>query len=67
MHEFVPGHDTTDLLRILGIGDLLSFERMLNGIEHQKDASTATKRLQGLIPGMADFHTLGNMLEVRKS
>ncbi|XP_066933596.1 uncharacterized protein [Clytia hemisphaerica] len=63
IHQFVPGHDTSNMLSIIVIGDLLTYERMLNGIEHQKDASTATKGLEGLVPGIADFHTLGNMLE----
>ena len=66
IHQFVPGHGTTDLLRTITIGDLLTYERQLNGIEHQKDANSATKRLEGLVPGIADFHTFGNMLEVNE-
>ena len=64
MHKFVTGNDTDSLMKIVCAGDLLTCERELNGIEHQKDASTPTKRFEGLVPTIVEFHTFGNFLEV---
>ena len=63
-HTMVPGHNTHNLLRTFSIGDLLTVEREQNAQNDQQDGDSSSKRLEGLIPGLADFHTFGNFLEV---
>lgn len=62
-HTLVPCHLTTNL-RTFAVGDLLTVERSQNAQKGLQDAITSTKRLDGLIPALADFHTYGNFLEV---
>ena len=64
LHKFVPGHNTDTLVRTFTVGDLLTVERQQNAQEDLRDSPTASERLKGLIPALADFHTYGNFLEV---
>ena len=63
-HNLVPGHGTEHLLRMFSIGDLLTVERSENAQDDLKDSATPSARLEGLIPGLADFHSYGNFMEV---
>ena len=63
-HQYVPGHGTESLLRTFDIGDLMTVERSQNAQDDLLDHPTNSTRLEGLIPGLADFHTYGNFLEV---
>ena len=63
-HKLLPGHDTDNILRTLSVGDLLTVERQQNAQEILSDGPTPSKRLEGLIPTLADFHAYGNFLEV---
>ena len=48
----------------MSVGDLLTTERSENAQDDLQDSTTPSKRLEGLIPALADFHTYGNFLEV---
>ena len=63
-HQFVPGHDSNHLVRIFSIGDLLTVERQQNAQDDLSDSASALARLEGLTPGLADFHSYGNFMEV---
>lgn len=63
-HEIIPGHGSKNVLRTFFVGDLLTVERSQNAQNDQQDADTPSNRLEGIIPGLADFHTFGNFLEV---
>ena len=63
-HTVVPGHGTDNLLRIFSVGDLLTGEREQNAQDDLQEGDTTSKRLEGLIPAKADFHTFRNFLEV---
>ena len=47
-------------------GDELTVERVHNCQEEMRDADSPIKRAEMIIPCLADFHTFGNFLEVRK-
>lgn len=64
LHQFVPNNDT-ETQHVLSFGDELTCEREHNAQEDQRDAPTIAKRMAGLIPCIADFHTFGNFLMVR--
>ena len=64
MHQYVPGHDTDKPSTVISAGDLLSCEREVNCIEEQRNSTTPTKRLEGLMPAIADFHTVANFYQV---
>lgn len=65
MHQYVPGHeDETDPVDIISAGDLLTCERESACIEEQQNSKCANKRLEGIIPATADFHTYANFLQV---
>ena len=64
MHSYVPGHATDSPTKILSSGDLLTCERETNCIEQQRNASTPSERLEGLMPVIADFHTIANFYQV---
>ena len=63
-HQFVRGHDSNHLVRIFSIGDLLTVERQQNAQDDLSDSASPSARLEGLIPGLADFHSYGNFMEV---
>lgn len=50
--------------KMFTVGDLLTVERSQNAKLDVLDSSSATERLEGLVPALADFHTYGNFLEV---
>ena len=62
--QFVPGHDSDHLVRVLSVGDLLTVERQQNVQDDLIDSASPSARLEGLIPGLADFHSYGNFMEV---
>ena len=66
MHEYVPGHSSEQPTTIISAGDLLTCERESNCIEEQRNSSTPSQRLEGLMPVIADFHALANFYQVFK-
>lgn len=63
LHQFVSYPDGK-ISHILSFGDELTCEREHNAQEDQRDGETPSKRLEGLVPCIADFHTFGNFLMV---
>ena len=63
-HQFSAGHDSDNLVRIFLIGDLLTVERQQNAQDNLSNSASPSARLEGLIPGLADFHSYGNFMEV---
>ena len=61
-HMLLPGHTIDNQLRTFFIVDLVNVERVQNTQNDKQDKPK--NRLEGLIPGLADFHTFGNFLEV---
>ena len=64
MHQYSPGHSTDRLTTILSAGDLLTCERESKCVEEQRNSSTPSQRLEGLMPVIADFHALANYYQV---
>ncbi|XP_071476351.1 uncharacterized protein [Diadema antillarum] len=64
MHKYVPGHGTENPTATLSSGDLLTCERESNCREEQRNSSTPSNRLEGLMPVIADFHALANYYQV---
>eukprot|EP00057_Strongylocentrotus_purpuratus_P018700 XP_011673174.1 PREDICTED: uncharacterized protein LOC105442605 [Strongylocentrotus purpuratus] len=64
MHQYVPGHSSEQPTTIISAGDLLTCERESNCIEEQRNSSTPSQRLEGLMPVIADFHALANFYQV---
>ncbi|XP_071796288.1 uncharacterized protein [Asterias amurensis] len=64
MHQYVPGHATDKLTRVISAGDLLSCERESSCQEQQQNSDSPSSRFEGLMPVIADFHTYANFLEV---
>ena len=63
LHQFVP--QTEDKIHsVLSFGDELTCEREHNSQEDQRDAPTASKRFEGLVPCISDFHTFGSFMQV---
>ena len=61
LHQYVPGHDSSDSWqmkpqKILSGGDYLTFERHKQAQASKRNGRTPTKRLEGLIPKMEEFH-----------
>jgi hypothetical protein len=67
LHQFVPVGENGEPWPnyVLSFGDLLTCERQQNSQEDQRDGPTVSKRLEGLIPCISDFHTFGNFLKVK--
>ena len=63
-HQFVPGHDSDHLVRIFSIRDLLTVERQQNAQDDLSYSASPSARLEALIPGLPDFHSYGNFMEV---
>ena len=63
-HQYVPGHDTDTVVPIISAGDLLTCERESACKAEQQNSKTASKRLEGLVPVIADFHALANFYQV---
>ncbi|XP_066926091.1 uncharacterized protein [Clytia hemisphaerica] len=64
LHTMVPCLEDGELVKTFSVGDLLTVERETNGQENLRCSTTVAKRLEGLIPALADFHTYGNFMEV---
>ena len=64
MHAYVPGHSSEHPTTIISAGDLLTCERESNCIEQQRNSSTPSQRLEGLMPVIADFHAIANFYQV---
>ena len=64
VHEYVPGHQTENPIRIISSGDLLTCAREIGAQENVRDCHTPSDRRAGLMPVIADFHLLGNHYEV---
>ncbi|XP_072181183.1 uncharacterized protein [Diadema setosum] len=64
MHAYVPGDASSHPTRILSAGDLLTCERESNCIEQQRNSTTPSRRMEGLVPVIADFHALANFYKV---
>nr|XP_054758519.1 uncharacterized protein LOC129264636 [Lytechinus pictus] len=64
LHGYVPGHGTSNPHKVISAGDLLTCERESSCIEEQRNSSTASQRLEGLVPVISDFHTLANFYQV---
>nr|XP_054763564.1 uncharacterized protein LOC129270188 [Lytechinus pictus] len=64
MHQYCPGDDTDHPSTILSAGDLLTCERMSSCIEQQRNSTSPSGRLEGLMPVIADFHALANFYQV---
>ena len=62
LQQFVPVKENGEPNYILSFGDLLTCERQQNSQEDQRYGLAVSKRLEGLIPCIADFHTFGNFL-----
>ena len=60
-----PGHGTDSVLRTFSVSDLLTCVIEQRTQLRIKDADTPSKRLEGLIPVIADFHAYGNFMEVK--
>ncbi|XP_033113492.1 uncharacterized protein LOC117114067 [Anneissia japonica] len=68
LHKYVPNHsdDATSSqkpIKILSGGDYLTFERHKGAQSTMQDARTPSKRLEGLIPKMEDFHQQAEWLD----
>ena len=63
-HKLVPGHGSNHMVRMFSIGDLLTTEREQHAQDDLCDSASPSARLEGLIPGLADFHSYGNFMEV---
>ena len=61
LHQFVK---KDKIHSVLSFGDELTCEREHNSQEDQRDAPTASKRFEGLVPCISDFHTFGNCMQV---
>lgn len=64
-HKLVSGHSQEHQMKTFFVGDLKTVERAQNTQLEHRDANTPSKRFEGLIPALADFHTFGNFLAVR--
>ncbi|XP_062571098.1 uncharacterized protein LOC134233123 [Saccostrea cucullata] len=69
LHTFVPGHETNDNWqkkpdKVLSGGDYLTFERHKQAQSSKRNGRTPSKRLQGLIPKMEEFHNQAELLKV---
>ncbi|XP_061182759.1 uncharacterized protein LOC133191089 [Saccostrea echinata] len=69
LHTFIPGHETNDDWqkkpdKVLSGGDYLTFERHKQAQSSKRNGRTPSKRLQGLIPKMEEFHNQAELLKV---
>ncbi|CAC5412530.1 unnamed protein product [Mytilus coruscus] len=69
MHKYVPGHNETDDWtkqpeKVLSGGDYLTFERHKQAQSSKRNGRTPTKRLEGLVPKMEEFHNQGELLKL---
>lgn len=69
IHKYVPGHDESDDWnkkpeKTLSGGDYLTFERHKQAQSSKRNGRTPSKRLEGLIPKMEEFHNQGEVLKV---
>ncbi|XP_063404255.1 uncharacterized protein LOC134687728 [Mytilus trossulus] len=70
MHKYVPGHNETDdwtkqPQKVLSGGDYLTFERHKQAQSSKRNGRTPTKRLEGLVPKMEEFHNQGELLKLQ--
>lgn len=69
LHQFVPGHTDSENWedspeKILSGGDYLTFERHKQAQASKRNSRTPSKRLEGLIPKMEEFHNQAEFLKV---
>ena len=64
LHKYTPGHGTDKVTPIISAGDLLTCERESSCKAEQSNSTTPSKRLEGLVPVIADFHALANFYQV---
>lgn len=64
MHQYIPGHDSEAVTPVISAGDLLTCERESACKNEQRNSMTTSKRLEGLVPVIADFHALANFYQV---
>ena len=69
IHKYVPGHDESDDWskkpeKSLSGGDYLTFERHKQAQSSKRNGRTPSKRLEGLIPKMEEFHNQAEVLKV---
>ena len=70
IHKFVPGHDDSEdwtqvPLKTLSGGDYLTFERHRQAQSSKRNGRTPSKRMEGLVPKMEEFHNQGEVLKVK--
>ncbi len=70
IHKFVPGHDDSENWeaipeKVLSGGDYLTFERHKQAQSSKRNGRTPSRRLEGLIPKMEEFHNQAELLKVR--
>ena len=71
LHRCVPGHDDGDEWdhhpqQVLSGGDYLTFERHKQAQSSKRNGRTPSKRLEGLIPKMEEFHNQAELLQVQR-
>lgn len=69
LHTLILGHDSTDDWqktpdKVLSGGDYLTFVRHKQAQSSKRNDRTPSKRLQGLIPKMEEFHNQAELLKV---
>ena len=69
LHKYVPGTDDTEDWtlkpeKILSGGDYLTFKRHKEAQASKRNGRTPSKRLEGLIPKMEEFHNQAEFLKV---
>ena len=64
LHKYVPGHGTEKVTPVISAGDLLTCERESSFRGEQRNSTTHSEKLKGIVPVIADFHALANFYQV---
>ena len=69
IHKYVPGTSEDEdwqkrPTKILSGGDYLTFERHKQAQSSKRNGRTPSKRLEGLVPKMEEFHNQAEFLQV---
>ncbi|XP_033638557.1 uncharacterized protein LOC117299208 [Asterias rubens] len=64
LHKYVPGHGTEQVTPVISAGDLLTCERESTFRGEQRNSTTHSEKLKGIVPVIADFHALANFYQV---
>jgi hypothetical protein len=69
IHQYVPGHSEDDdkeakPVQTLSGGDYLTFERHKQAQSGKRNGRTPSKRLEGLVAKMEEFHNQAELLQV---